>query len=269
MSRDTQRGSPNHPITPPTRRTSKEAALAFYATGLYLPASALGRWWRRRRAAFTGRGKRFLQETRLPAVHWKEAVAPSKIRFLEPEKRNGNIRPSELAVLCHFAADCRPDKALFEIGTFDGRTTLNLAANSPENNPVYTLDLPPDADAGMKSSLDSGEVHLTKASSKPRRFDDYSHGRQITQLWGDSSQFDFSPYHGKCGLVFVDGSHAYDNVISDSQAALRMVAPGGAVIWHDYGIWEGATKALEEMEDQQHLGLQAIRGTSLVFWRKR
>jgi predicted O-methyltransferase YrrM len=261
MSRDTE-------PTEQTGRSTKEAALAFYATGVYLPASAFGRWWRRRRAAFTGRGKRFLQATRLPSTHWRSAVVSRKIRFLEPEKRNGNIRPSELAVLCHFAAGCRPGRALFEIGTFDGRTTLNLAANSPQNNPVYTLDLPPDADAQTKSSLDSGEVHLTKAASRPRRFENSPYARNITQLWGDSTKFDFTPYHGKCGLVFVDGSHAYDNVISDSRAALEMVAPGGVVVWHDYGIWQGATKALEEMEDRQQLGLQAIRGTSLVYWRR-
>ena len=43
--------------------------------------------------------------------------------------------------------------------------------------------------------------------------------------------------------------------------------PGGMVIWHDYGVWPGVTRALEELEASRNLGLRHIRGTSLVFWR--
>ena len=42
---------------------------------------------------------------------------------------------------------------------------------------------------------------------------------------------------------------------------------GGIVMWHDYGVWEGVTRALEEIEARRNLGLRHIRGTSLVFWR--
>jgi len=33
---------------------------------------------------------------------------------------------------------------IFEIGTFDGRTTRNMAANVTKDGHVYTLDLPSD-----------------------------------------------------------------------------------------------------------------------------
>jgi hypothetical protein len=46
---------------------------------------------------------------------------------------------------------------------------------------------------------------------------------------------------------------------------MRLVRPEGFVLWHDYGVWPGVTKALEERA--RHLGLVHIRGTSLVFWR--
>ena len=41
----------------------------------------------------------------------------------------------------------------------------------------------------------------------------------------------------------------------------------GVVIWHDYGVWEGVTQALEELDAGQKLGLRHVRGTSLVIWR--
>ena len=72
---------------------------------------------------------------------------------------------------------------------------------------------------------------------------------------------------GRAGLVFVDGSHAYDYVVADTDTALRLVANKGMVIWHDYGVWDGVTRALEEIETSRHLGLRHVRGTSLVVWQ--
>ena len=48
--------------------------------------------------------------------------------------------------------------------------------------------------------------------------------KQITQLYGDSANFDFSPYAGRMGLVFVDGSHSYDYVLQDTASALRLAS---------------------------------------------
>ena len=84
---------------------------------------------------------------------------------------------------------------------------------------------------------------------------------------GDSATFDWSPHLGRAGLVFVDGSHAYHYVIADSDTAFALVAKKGMVIWHDYGVWEGVTRALEEIEASRQLGLRHVRGTSLVVWQ--
>ena len=46
-----------------------------------------------------------------------------------------------------------------------------------------------------------------------------------------------------------------------------MVSRGGIILWHDYGIWEGVTKALEEIESSENLGLKNIAGTSLAYWK--
>ena len=55
--------------------------------------------------------------------------------------------------------------------------------------------------------------------------------------------------------------------LRDDDRALKLVGRNGVVIWHDYGIWEGVTQALEEIEREKNLGLESIRGTSLVYWR--
>ncbi len=90
---------------------------------------------------------------------------------------------------------------------------------------------------------------------------------KINQLYGDSASFDFSPFYNTCSLVFVDGSHAYKYAVSDTREAIKMVRKGGVIIWHDYGIWEGVTKALEEIETKERMGLCNIEGTSLAYWK--
>jgi Methyltransferase domain len=180
------------------------------------------------------------------------------------------VRFGELAVLAQAAAAVSPGDEIIEIGTFDGRTTLNLALNAPPTSRIFTLDLP--AGAPTVYSLAAGERQYvdkpqsgTRLRSCPQRWQDDA--ARIVLLAGDSASFDWSAHVGKAGLVFVDGSHAYQYVLKDSESAFRLVSGRGMVLWHDYGVWEGVTRALEELEAERKLGLRHIRGTSLVTWQ--
>lgn len=213
---------------------------------------------------------KFLQQVKLPGISWKKCTSQRVIKIWEHEKANGNIRISELGVINAIAAGCEDSTNIFEIGTFDGRTSLNLSFSSPFDCKIYTLDLPPDENP--QYSLASGERHMVDKDRSGERLEKYTNFHpqivgKIHQLYGDSAKFDFSPYHDTCSLVFVDGSHAYEYAMADTASAKRMVKKGGAIIWHDYGIWEGVTRALEELEERDNLGLKNISGTSLVYWR--
>ncbi len=244
----------------------REIWAAFYAKWIYLPASSLSRRWKEFRNRLRKRQDYFVQRKRLPSVSWTSLDLGRPVRFLEREKANGNIRISELAILCGLSRRCAKGQPLMEIGTFDGRTTLNLALNAPSDAIIYTLDLPSGASLDR---LDKKEKGFTGIFPRERRYHDYPcAAKKIVQLTGDSTEYDFSWLRGRCSLVFVDGSHAYDLVKSDTSAALEMVAPGGIVLWHDYGVWKGVTAALDEIREEQPVDLRSIRGTSLVAWRK-
>ena len=240
-----------------------------YARALYLPVSTLGRAFRdaSRRLRGVARGQR----TRLPVAGWRDVIGARPIRIVEARKNSGDVNLAELAVLASAAAACSAGDEIVEIGTFDGRTTLNFAVNAPAQHRLFTLDLPPDA--APKFALAPGERAYVEKPRSGRRFLEappawQGAARRITQLMGDSATYDWSPHAGRAGLVFVDGSHAHDYVIADSDTAFRLVAQKGVVIWHDYGVWDGVTRALEEIEASRHLGLRHVRGTSLVVWRK-
>lgn len=165
-------------------------------------------------------------------------------------------------------------RTLFEFGTCTGKTTYLWARNSPPEARITTLTLPPltQADYTHASGDDAGAARIALDESHFTQFlysGTEAEGK-ITQLYGDSKAFDEAPYAGSCDLIFVDGSHAYSYVVSDSEKALRMLRPGGMVLWHDYGgpTWQrDVYRALNELSER--LPLVHIAGTRLVAYRHR
>ena len=248
----------------------KEYLYGIYGIWIYLFLSGLSRKWRRFSRRLRGRQRSWLQQITLPSISWRQFTSSRIVKIWEHEKDNGNIRISELAFLNLIAQQADDGTNIFEIGTFDGRTSLNLAFSSPDACKILTLDLKPEMDT--EYTLASGERHMVEKKSSGLRIEKYreEHERitkKLHQLYGDSAKFDFSPYYDSCSLVFVDGSHAYEYALSDTKEAIKMVKKGGVVVWHDYGIWDGVTKALEEIVSKNMMSLVNIDGTSLVYWK--
>jgi predicted O-methyltransferase YrrM len=135
-----------------------------------------------------------------------------------------NMDPVEHYCLAAIAAVREPQN-IFEIGTFDGATSLLLARMVPKAE-IYTLDLP--AKSTEHQAVERAQIRASESFALAPE------GARITQLYGDSRMFDFSPYYNKMDLVIVDGSHEAECVIPDTENALRMVAEGGMVVWDDY-----------------------------------
>lgn len=169
----------------------------------------------------------------------------------------GGLGATELMILCRLARWSQPDR-LFEIGTFLGATTLQLAANTLAR--VFTLDLPPRGHPNHVSNPFWGNP------DKPGSFfHDSPYAERIEQLFGDSRTFDFSPYARSMDFVFVDGSHKSEPATCDARNALEIVSPGGAIVWHDYG--PHAPELVEVLDDlSRTCRLRHIPGTSLVVY---
>jgi predicted O-methyltransferase YrrM len=183
---------------------------------------------------------------------------------------DGGTSDAEAWVLAVLA---RRAKLMFEFGTCTGKTAYLWARNSPPDARVVTLTLAPDdvASYRQESSDDPSDVKFALRESSHTHFlySGSAVAQKVQQLFGDSKTFDVSPWEGRCDLVFVDGSHAYSYVVSDSQKALRLVAPGGLVLWHDYAgprHAPGVYRALNELVG--HAPLMHIEGTTLVAYRR-
>lgn len=118
----------------------KQLLSGVYGTRIHLPLSGMAlswrRWSRRRRSKEDGG----LQQVTLPTIPWRACTPHRYPRVWESDKANENIRVSELAVLRALAAHCDHETDLIEIGTFDGRTALNLAFSAPGERHMVEKD---------------------------------------------------------------------------------------------------------------------------------
>jgi predicted O-methyltransferase YrrM len=162
---------------------------------------------------------------------------------------------------------------MFEFGTCTGKTAYLWARNSPDEAVVTTLTLAPD----QLDRYQADEQDKAAAAVRALQASRFTHflytgtevEGKIEQLFCDSKDFDETPYLGGCDLIFVDGSHAYSYVKSDSEKAYRMLKPGGIILWHDYNGLRSNTRGVFEYlnEMREQLELVHLRGTSLVAYR--
>lgn len=267
---------------PAPRRAAGARAIGFlrpWAFGAVSAAYLFGAgWWKwKNRAAIVELCRHFgynydtREPNELPVVP-ASSLAPSGslLDVREMDAIDGNVSERELVTICRLVRDSEP-RALFEFGTFDGRTTLNLAANSPPEARVSTLDLPRQGIAASASPIHAHEVRYADKSRSGARFANSDMSHKINQLHGDSGTFDFAPYYDTMDFVFVDASHTYEYVINDSLHAMKMLRVGhGTILWHDYSRWDGVTCALNELRrvEPGFSELRRIAGTTLGYLKR-
>ena len=127
-----------------------------------------------------------------------------------PARRSGSLSLIETYTLLAICRIVEP-KRIFEIGTFQGSTTRNLARNNPQAR-ITTLD------------VDTESFHLDGEAPETLA--------RITRLRAHSWTFDYSGENAD--LVFVDGGHDGPTVKCDTASALKIVSGRGAIVWHDY-----------------------------------
>ena len=173
------------------------------------------------------------------------------------------MSPLVLAALAR-VLECQ---TIFEFGTFRGDTAWLLAHNLPRAR-IFTLDL------GGPHAIADAALELTDAEyfetwDRGSRFRGTPEGERITQLLGDSATFDFSRFSGAMDLVFIDASHSYSYVKSDTEAALRMLSETGTIAWDDYTYYPGIFAYLHELAPTLDRPLYHILGTRLALYTRR
>ncbi|PIQ84094.1 MAG: hypothetical protein COV75_04015 [Candidatus Omnitrophica bacterium CG11_big_fil_rev_8_21_14_0_20_63_9] len=165
--------------------------------------------------------------------------------------------PAEYECLAKLATHLKP-RTVFEFGTYRGRTTRLLAEHAVEQARIYTLELDPEETRrrwGKPSELVGQAFRQTPLE------------RKIVQLYTDDRTFDFQPYYGAMDLIFIDANHRYEAVKRDTAEALRMIKPGGVVVWDDYRPQQpGVMHCVNELA-RRVSGLAQVQGTRFACYK--
>jgi hypothetical protein len=207
-----------------------------------------------------------IERGRVPVVTMSALIGePGEIRLYNFVSRDGNVSAQELLALC-LLAKVRAPRLVLELGTYDGNTALQLAANIAHDARVVTVDLPPGA--AMPEGGDTFDLGCIDSQHRGAlRFAGTALEHKIRTVHGNTLELDFMRVCGgaKADMVFIDAGHSYECVRNDTEKSLGVLAPEGMLVWHDYGqSWPGVYNYLNEVADK--LPLKSIAGTSLVTY---
>jgi len=144
----------------------------------------------------------------------------------------------DLCVVLHLARRYRPARFL-EIGTHRGATTRILADKFPEMQ-IVTVDPGDQIPLTERPPIQRGE-YLPQdqigdlVRDRPnvtvirRRFEEVA--------WNDQ----------RFEMIFVDGNHSLEHVVSDSLLALKLVTSPGVIVWHDFNNVPDVKLALSQL----------------------
>ena len=136
---------------------------------------------------------------------------------------SGATMPIDIALLRALAKRHAVDD-YFEIGTWRGESVANVAEIAKR---CVTLNLPKEDIITLTNNSLYADLHgfFSKGLSN------------VTQLYGNSRNFDFAGHFGKYDMVFIDGDHHYESVRKDTETAFGLLKSDRSIIvWHDYGL---------------------------------
>src|SRR5271157_1488262 len=168
-------------------------------------------------------------------IELSEAISARRCVFIDGSLAyaDGSLGIQDQAALMSLLRDREPDVVL-EIGTYNGATTRLIALNLPRAK-IQTLDLPTDISSEEihQSKLPKDDFHLIGNRRVGEAIVSDPALTNVTQHFGDSATWDFSPVQG-LDFVFIDGSHTYQYVRSDTIRCAEAAVGRATFVWHDF-----------------------------------
>uniref|UniRef100_UPI0013E9FA01 class I SAM-dependent methyltransferase n=1 Tax=Aquisphaera insulae TaxID=2712864 RepID=UPI0013E9FA01 len=158
-----------------------------------------------------------------------------RARFGEPHLAGalcGYTREADTSAILGLLCHSRPSRIL-EVGTALGHMTADLTRWSPEDAMVFTLDLVrgmPRAATGASEQL----AEVPTLAERGRFADHFGTVHKAFFITADSLGYDFGRL-APLDFAFIDGGHDFSHALADSRKAYDALAPGGWLVWHDFG----------------------------------
>jgi MMP 1-O-methyltransferase len=143
----------------------------------------------------------------------------------------GWLTDEEGEALYELAKRCTGKGVIVEIGSWKGKSTtcLGLGSRAGQNVPIFAVDPHADYRFGeFKENIERAGVAdlVTPIASK--------------------SQDAANGFDRPIELLFVDGSHEYEDVKADFDQWVPKLVDGGTIAVHDTTLWEGPKRVVED-----------------------
>ncbi len=194
--------------------------------------------------------------------------------FLPPvSAASGPMPPEDADFFARFVSAFSPRSA-FEFGTNWGVSTAVLALNTAPNARIWTLDvcremfsdehLRADPELQMILRREHTGWFCTRQPSLTSK---------VTQIFADSLTFDLASHEAgqrSYDLILVDACHKYEFVKRDTENALKRLAQGGCIVWHDFypdvSSWAEVFRYVSEFA-LAHGEVHHVMGTHIAIWK--
>jgi predicted O-methyltransferase YrrM len=156
----------------------------------------------------------------------------------------GMMHRTDVESLAAAILHSRPQR-IFEIGTYRGASSELMLRLLPDVSVISIAFVRAEQPADRYNNDELSVAQVGELVSS-------KHRDRYTQLIGDSHKIDpeaFVRDHGRMDLVFIDGDHSREGVRQDTELAHAILAPGGAIAWHDANPkrkYRGSRQFLEE-----------------------
>jgi predicted O-methyltransferase YrrM len=208
----------------------------------------------------------FYRRTKMPTVSLRDLVAEigeaAEVSIPGPNVQSDEMGGTAFYFAIGSIAKAKQPKTVVEFGTYLAVGTLTLAMNIPKNGKIYTIDLPEDL---RPEQRDDWKFVESSSHRVGERFRCSESRDRIIQLRADSRTLRLVDEVKSADLILIDGGHTYEIVRADTENAMSVLAPGGIVIWDDYGIfWQDHVVRYLDSLIKGSMKLRRVEGTSIV-----
>lgn len=158
------------------------------------------------------------------------------------------------------ARNAPSDATIVEIGSFKGRSTVSFGFGCKgTRRHIYAIDLfeGDGADYGSGDFLKIFNDNIEKCGLAEYVTAVQKHSLEVAREWNKPID-----------ILFIDGSHEYDDVKADFNAFYPHVKKGGIIAFHDIkGKWDGVIRYWEEVKDVYLYNVGTV--SSLGFGQKK
>jgi MMP 1-O-methyltransferase len=155
----------------------------------------------------------------------------------------GWLYPNEARVLFDIARSLPDETNVVEIGSYRGRSTCCLAFGCRRKRQrVFAIDtFDGGPDLPFANSLPDFSRNIDRCGLSDRVEPIVGSSTQVAKTWT-------KPIH----LLFIDGSHAYEDALADFTSFFPHVVPGGTIAFHDVSEdWPGPLRAWHDVVEHQ------------------